>query len=105
MIYISKEQDTVVVTDSVTDYMPQTLDVYLDEVFIGTFNNLSDTVNYIVFKLPPIDLQEKEYIMRIIVSGMLLKAELVVIRGYNQLKVKEVNNTKKIIMYEPNINN
>lgn len=103
MIYISKDQSTVITTENVVDYVPMTLDVYLDEVKLGSYNNISNSRLYLVFEIPLEDIsgyQEREYNMKITSHYATLKTELVYVKDYISISTLEVNNPKKIIMYE-----
>lgn len=100
MIYLSKSSHTEVVTDSVTSLVPDKIDVYLDDVLIGNFENLSRLDKYIKFTLPKLDLMEKEYTMKLYYSGTLIKEELVIVKDLSEFKPKSVTNAKQILMYE-----
>lgn len=100
MIYLSKNNQSEIVTDNVTDYSPEIIDVYLDDVLIGNFENLSTRVKYIKFLCPKLDMQEKEYTMKIYSYGALLKQELVIVKDLSKFTPKSVTNPKTIKMYE-----
>lgn len=100
MIYLSKNNQSEIVTDNVTDSSPETVDVYLDDVLIGNFENLSTRVKYIEFLCPKLDMQEKEYTMKIYSYDVLLKQELVIVKDLSKFTPKSVTNPKTIKMYE-----
>lgn len=100
MIYLSKNNQSEIVTDNVTDFNPETLDVYLDDVLIGNFENLSERSKYFRFVCPKLDIMEKEYTMKIYSYGTLLKQELVIVKDLSEFKPKSVTNPKTIKMYE-----
>lgn len=100
MIYLSKSNATTVTTDNVVDLEPVEFDVYLDDVLIGTFENLSRNKRYLKFICPEQDLNEREYTMRILYSQAIIKEELVIVKDLSNLIPKSVSNPKQIKMYE-----
>ena len=100
MIYLSKNNQTIVLTDNVVDYIPGVLDVYLDDVLIGNFENQYDNNRKLLFTFSSENLEEKEYIMKIYSSGVFIKQELVIVKDLTESTFKSVTSTKKIKMYE-----
>ena len=100
MIYLSKNNQTIVLTDNVVDYIPGVLDVYLDDVLIGNFENQYDNNRKLLFTFSSENLEEKEYIMKIYSWGVLIKQELVIVKDLTESTSKSVTSTKKIKMYE-----
>ena len=99
MIYINKNQDTTVITDSIINYVPTVLSIYFDETLVGTYNNLSTDVNYIRFFMPVADTNgfvEKEYIMKIVTYSTTIKEELIIVKDNSVVSKYE---------YERNTNN
>ncbi len=102
MIYLSKNNQTIVLTDNIVDYSPGVIDVYLDDVLIGNFENQYQYHNSrkLLFTFPNEELEEKEYIMKIYSNEELIKQELVIVKDLTESTPKSVTNTKKIKMYE-----
>ena len=100
MIYLSKNNATLVITDNVVDLLPSEFDVYLDEVLIGSFLNLSRKIQYLKFECPVLDLEEREYIMKIYFHGALIKEELVIVKDLEEFKPVSITKPKQIKMYE-----
>lgn len=100
MIYLSKNNQTIVITDSVIDYIPEILDIYLDDVLIGNFENQSHHNFYFEFIVPKLELEEKEYKMKIYSHYALLKEELVIVKDLSKLTIKSITEPKSIKMYE-----
>lgn len=94
MIYIINNQNNTITTDSFLDYIPTDLQLYLDDIEIGTFNNESTRKEYIILTIPStslVDLQNKEYNLKIYNNFALLKVELVIVKSGIQLEVKTFN--------------
>ena len=100
MIYLSKNNATTVTTDNVVNLEPLEFDVYLDDVLIGTFENLSRKKQYLKFNCPKLDLTEREYTMRIFYSQAMIKEELVIVKDLYEVTPKSVSKPKQIKMYE-----
>lgn len=90
----------MVVTDSVIDYIPEKVDIYLDDVLIGNFENLSNHIQYISFLCPKLEMEEKEYTMKIYNHQALIKKELIIVKDLSQFTYISNTNTKNIKMYE-----
>lgn len=100
MIYIIKNQDNVVLTDSWINYIPEILNVYIDDVLIGEYINNSLTNSYISITIPSADLdniQLKESKLKWFSNGVLLKEELVSIKTPNTFEIQSI--TKTTIQY------
>lgn len=101
MIYISKNNQVEITTDNIVNFIPDFLDVYFDDFFIGQFENLStDKLIYLTFIVPSLDLEEREYQMKIYNHEALIKQELVIVKDFSNLEIKSINNTKEIKFYE-----
>lgn len=101
MIYISKNNRTKVVTDNVANFYPTKFDVYLDDNLLGEFNNLSTSKQYIIFDIPKLDLEEKEYMLKLVYHQATIKEELVIVKDLYEQQIKSIdNNSKNIKMYE-----
>lgn len=100
MIYLSKNNQTTVLTDNVVDYIPGAIDVYLDDVLIGNFENQYHNSRKLLFTFPSEKLEEKEYIMKIYSNEALIKQELVIVKDLSESTHKSVTNPKTIKMYE-----
>lgn len=103
MIYITRHQNTTIVTDNVVNYIPDNLDIYLDDILIGTYPNTSTKLIYLSFTIPVTDIesyQEREYKMKIKNYHQTIKEELVIVKDNTPLPIQEVTNTKQIIFYE-----
>lgn len=103
MIYLTNNNDNTIATDSWLEYIPEDLMIYLDDILIGTYTNISTFNEYIQLTIPSTDLvnlQVKEYKMKMYHNLALLKVELVQVLSDNQLTVNTHNDTKTIKMYE-----
>lgn len=100
MIYLSKNNQVEVFTDNVVNFIPDVLDVYLNDVLLGSFDNLSDNEMYLRFIIPTLDKQEMEYKMKIYTHKALIKEELVIIKNFRKDEIKTINNSKEIVFYE-----
>lgn len=103
MIYISRRQDTTIITDNVVEYTPKTLDIYLDDTLIGTYLNTSTSELYIRFLIPTADVinyQQREYKLKIVSYSALLKEELVIMVDNTKEPITEYTKEKQIKFYE-----
>lgn len=101
MIYISKNNQVEITTDNIVNFIPDFLDVYFDDIFIGQFENLSiDKLIYLTFIIPALDMEEREYQMTIYNHEALIKKELVIVKDFSNVEIKSINNTKEIKFYE-----
>ena len=100
MIYLSKNNQVEVFTDNVVNFIPDVLDVYLNDVLLGSFDNLSDNEMYLRFIIPTLDIQEMEYKMKIYTHKALIKEELIIIKNFRKSEIKTINNSKEIVFYE-----
>ena len=104
MIYLTNKSDNTITTESWLAYIPTDLLVYLDDVLVGTFLNESLYNEYITLIIPSsnlVDLQNKEYMLKLYHNLSLLKVELVTVISDIPLVIKTVTNTtNNIIQYE-----
>lgn len=103
MIYITKFIDNEVTTDNIVDFIPDNLDVYLDDNLLGTYVNLSTYKHLLLFIIPSedlVDYAEKDYSMKILNHFEKIKEELVCIKELSTFEVKSINKTNKIVMYD-----
>jgi len=102
MIYLIKNQENIVLTDSWLNYIPEVLSVYIDDVLIGEFNNNSLTNSYISITIPSVNidnLQLKESKLRWFGNGVLLKEEFCSIKSTNTFEIVSTNKSN-IKFYE-----
>lgn len=102
MIYLIKNQENIVLTDSWLNYIPEVLSVYIDDVLIGEFDNNSLINSYISITIPSVnidDLQLKESKLRWFGNGVLLKEELCSIKSTNTFEIVSTNKSN-IKFYE-----
>lgn len=100
MIYISKNNQVEITTDNIVNFKPDFLDIYLDDIFIGQFENLSDKLLYLTFIMPSLEMEEREYQLKIYNNDALIKKELLIIKDFSNLEIKSVINEKTIKFYE-----
>lgn len=104
MIYIYKNSiSNEITTDNVANFIPDELEVYLDDTLIGTYTNDSTSTIYLIFTIPAEDVvnfQEKEYKLNIYNHEALIKSELVVVKENISIEVKQVTKTNTIKFYE-----
>lgn len=100
MIYISKNNQVEITTDNIVNFIPDFLDIYLDDIFIGQFENLSNKLLYLTFIIPALEMEEREYQMKIYNNEALIKQELVIVKDFSNLEIKSVINEKTIKFYE-----
>lgn len=100
MIYISKNNQVEITTDNIVNFIPDFLDIYFDDIFIGQFENLSDKLLYLTFIIPSLEMEEREYKMKIYNHQALIKMEIVVVKDFSNLVIKSINNEKTIKFYE-----
>lgn len=103
MIYIIKRNTNEIITDNVTNFIADNLDIYLDDVLIGTYINYSTSILYLRFDIPSSDianLEERDYEIKIYNHKALIKKELVCIKSNSSLEIKTITNPKNIKFYE-----
>ena len=104
MIYLINNRNNTITTESWLKYIPTDFLVYLDDVLVGTFLNESVYNEYITLTIPSsnlVNLQNKEYMLKIYHNLSLLKVELVTVKSDIPIEIKTVTNTtNNIIMYE-----
>lgn len=102
MVYIYKGQENVIVTDNVVSYIPDAFSVYLDNVFVGSFNNESTDVNYLAFTMSESQVapfQNMEFKLKIEYLNETIKEELCIVKDLS-LKEEIINKSKaKTIKY------
>lgn len=101
MIYLIVGTNNVV-TDSTLTYIPEKIDVTLDDVLLGEYTNLSTKQRYINIELPIEEITEQnEHTLKFYVAGALFKTELAVVSKQNNINFSTITNSnKKIISYE-----
>lgn len=101
MLYIHKNSDNVILTDSVIDYIPSTLDISLDDDFIGTYANESIYKNYFLVTIPANDIKNITNAEHQIKFGYYgeIKRELCMVKDSNALEpvISETKTNKKIV--------
>ena len=104
MVYLYKNQDSYVVTDNLTKDRLDSYDVFLDDVSLGTFNNVSEDNIYIklLITADKLDLPEKEYKLKLMNSYITMKEELVYIKNITSNEVKEHSKSTSLKFYEKN---
>lgn len=100
MIYISKNNHAEILTDNLLDYIPDKLKLYLDDIYLGEFDNLSSNKKYLRFIVPTSTLDPREYELFIYTNGLKMKSELVVIIDFTQQIQSSADEKKSIIFYE-----
>lgn len=100
MIYISKINNTEIITDNIVNFIPDLLQIYLDDIYIGEFENLSDNKNFLRFIMPTLELDEREYILKIYTHNALIKREIIIVLDFLSPEFKSVEKIKTIKMYE-----
>lgn len=105
MIYIVNKENNTITTDSWIEYIPTTIQVYLDDILLGSFLNESTKNEYIVFTIPKeniVDVENKEYDLKLINldNGTMIKVELVVVKSNVTTTSNSVINNKKHKFYE-----
>lgn len=92
MIYLVKNNgDQTFITDTISTYFPSLVDLYIDDINIGNYDNISTSSLYIKVVVPESvldQLEEKEYILKIKSYGALLKEELCQVRDFHPLTIK-----------------
>lgn len=105
MIYLLNKQDNTIHTESWLEYKPTDFLVYLDDVLLGTFLNESVYNEYITITIPGtslVNIQNKEYTLKLYHNLALLKVELVVVKSGIPIEIigpTSTNNDKQIIFY------
>lgn len=104
MLYLYKQQDTELITDSVIDYIPSALEIYIDNQLVGTYTNESLDVNYFIFNIPSGSIEQfsnSDHTLKYEYYEEIIKSELCTIKD---LTIKETPTTvtkiKSIKYYE-----
>ena len=102
MIYLISNQINNIVTDSTLTYIPELIDVTLDDVQLGEYQNLSTQQRYIKLAITLNEITEnKEYRLNLYVDGALIKSELAVVMKQDEVNYSTTTNSNtKIIQYE-----
>ena len=102
MIYLISGQINNIVTDSTLAYIPELIDVTLDDVQLGEYQNLSTQQRYIKLGITLNEITEnKEYRLNLYVDGALIKSELAVVMKQDEINYSTTTNSNiKIIQYE-----
>lgn len=102
MIYLISGQINNIVTDSTLTYIPELIDVTLDDVQLGEYQNLSTQQRYIKLGITLNEITEnKEYRLNLYVDGALVKSELAVVMKQDEINYSTTTNSNtKIIQYE-----
>lgn len=102
MIYLISGQINNIVTDSTLTYIPELIDVTLDDVQLGEYQNLSTQQRYIKLGITLNEITEnKEYRLNLYVDGALIKSELAVVMKQDEINYSTTTNSNiKIMQYE-----
>lgn len=102
MIYLISGQINNIVTDSTLTYIPELIDVTLDDVQLGEYQNLSTQQRYIKLGITLNEITEnKEYRLNLYVDGALIKSELAVVMKQDEINYSTTTNSNiKVIQYE-----
>ena len=102
MIYLISGQINNIVTDSTLTYIPELIDVTLDDVQLGEYQNLSTQQRYIKLGITLNEITEnKQYRLNLYVDGALIKSELAVVMKQDEINYSTTTNSNtKIIQYE-----
>lgn len=108
MIYIVNNTNNKITFDSWLNYIPTQVTLYLDDIELGTFDNISTNKTYIVVQLPAElfsvkKLQNMEYKMKIYDDNFsLFKIELISVIKQNEFNLIERQVVNKLTQYEKN---
>ena len=105
MIYLINNENNTITTDSWIEYIPSSITIYLDDILLGTYPNLSTKNEYIVLTIPSTDLVDvpnKECKLKLINNNnmTLIKVELVQIKSNMIFTSTSVVNNKSVKFYE-----
>lgn len=104
MLYIHKNNDNIIMTDSVIDYIPSTLVISLDDELIGTFSNESTYKNYILVTIPAAaiaNIRNAEHQIKFSYYSEIIKQELCMVKDSTVIElIISKTKTNKIIAYE-----
>lgn len=102
MLYLIPNKINHIVTDSTLTFIPEKVDVTLDDVLLGEYTNLSTKQRYLELDIPINAFKEnKEYTLKLYVGGDLIKTELSVVSKQDNINFLTITNSKKtIIQYE-----
>lgn len=83
MLYLQKNAENSMITDSVVSYIPGNIQISLDNVIIGSYVNSSTDKNYFKLRIPASNLSEisnGEHKMKFIYVEEVIKEELCMIK-------------------------
>lgn len=103
MIYIAKNQLSHLISDSLIDYLPTQFSVYLDDILVGSYANISDSIFYHIIEIPSEDISQfanREYKLKWVDNGATIKTELCLVKDFTIAEIKSVTKTKTIKTYE-----
>lgn len=83
MLYLQKNTENSIITDSVISFIPGNIQIMLDNVIIGSYINASTDKNYFKLRIPAISLDEisnGEHKMKFIYVEEVIKEELCMIK-------------------------
>ena len=99
MIYLISGQINNIVTDSTLTYIPELIDVTLDDVQLGEYQNLSTQQRYIKLGITLNEITEnKEYRLNLYVDGALIKSELAVVMKQDEINYSTTTNSNTKII-------
>lgn len=108
MIYIVNNSNNKITIDSWLNYIPTQITLYLDDVEVGTFDNISTSKTYIIVQLPAELLnvkkfQNMEYKLKIYDDNFsLFKIELASVIKQNNFNLIERQVVHKLTQREKN---
>lgn len=108
MVYITNNTNNKITIDSWLNYIPTQVTLYLNDIELGTFDNISANKTYIVVQLPAEllsvkKLQNMEYKLKIYDDNFsLFKIELASVIKQNEFNLIERQVVNKIIQNEKN---
>ena len=100
MIYISKNNHSEIFTDNILDWIPEKLNIYFDDIYIGEFDNISSNKKYLRFIIPTSQLECREYQILIYSNKLKIKSELVVVIDFTEPPQITPETTNNIRFYE-----
>jgi hypothetical protein len=108
MIYIVNNANNRITIDSWLNYEPAQITLYLNDIELGTFDNLSTSKTYIVVEIPTElltlkKLQNMDYKLKVYDDNFsLFKIELVSVIKENEFNLIEYQVQNKLIQNEKN---
>lgn len=104
MVYLYKNKDSYITTDNITEYRYDGFNVFLDDLDLGYYTNLSDSNIYIKVLIPSnkLNLDEKEYKLKFVSSYITIKEELGYVKSLDTVEIKEHTKQTSMKFYEKN---